>query len=95
MTAPEPVTLHHPVIAGVHVTVGAERADQWREQGWCDPDQAPAEDAVPAGAPDATWTIAQLRAHAEQHGVDVAAAKKKDEILAALAAAPTPVQPAE
>lgn len=35
MTTPETVTLHHPVIAGVHVTVTSKaKAEEWRKQGW-------------------------------------------------------------
>ncbi|MCG7284962.1 hypothetical protein MHY85_03115 [Cellulomonas sp. ACRRI] len=92
MTAPETVTLHHPVIAGVTTTVtGKAKAAEWRKQGWCDqPPSRPGAAATeqhdaPAGEPDASWTVAQLRAHAEQLDVDVSTAKTKDQILAALA----------
>lgn len=97
MTAPETVTLHHPVIAGVTTTVtGKTKAAEWRKQGWRDqpparPGDAATDQHAPAAEPDASWTVAQLRAHAEQHDVDVSAAKTKDQILAALAGPePTP-----
>lgn len=47
MTAPETVTLHHPVIAGVTTTVtGKTKADEWRKQGWKDERAKPAAEAT-------------------------------------------------
>lgn len=36
------------------------------------------------GEPDDTWTNSQLRAHAEQHNIDVSGATTKAELLAAI-----------
>lgn len=52
--------------------------------------------AAPAksSTPDDTWTVKDLKAHAEQHSIDLGPAKTKAEILAAIQAAP-PAAPAE
>ena len=47
---------------------------------------APAAEAVPEGAPDESWKVAQLKAHAAEHGIDLGDATKKDDILAAILA---------
>ena len=36
--------------------------------------------------PDESWTVAELRAHAEEHEIDLGAATKKADILAAIEA---------
>lgn len=41
---------------------------------------------VPDGAPTADWTVAQLKAYAKAHDVDLAGASRKDEIVAVLTA---------
>lgn len=40
-----------------------------------------------AGPPDDTWTIPQLTNHAKDHGIDLAGATRKPDILAAIDAA--------
>lgn len=47
-----------------------------------DPDAAP---ALPDGDPAESWTVAQLRAYAAEHGVDLTGASVKADILAKLA----------
>ncbi|MEN1976990.1 hypothetical protein [Cellulomonas olei] len=42
---------------------------------------------IPDGDPTNKWKVDQLTAYADMHGVDLDGAKKKDAILAALAAA--------
>lgn len=37
-----------------------------------------------AATPDATWKVADLRAHAAEQGIDLPDSAKKDDILAAL-----------
>lgn len=46
-----------------------------------------AEAEEPEGAPSSDWTAAQLKAYADAHGVDVASAKNKGEMVEAIAAA--------
>ncbi len=36
-------------------------------------------------APDKSWKVAELKAHAEEHDIDLGEATKKDDILAVLA----------
>lgn len=38
----------------------------------------------PPVTPDESWTVAQLRAHAETHGIDLAGATTKADILTAV-----------
>jgi hypothetical protein len=39
---------------------------------------------VPDGAPTSDWTVAQLKAWAKEHDVDLAGASRKDDIVAVL-----------
>ena len=51
-------------------------------------EDAPPTPAVEAeGAPDESWKVAQLKAHAAEQGIDLGDATKKDDILAAIVAA--------
>lgn len=43
--------------------------------------------AFPEGDPTDAWKVDQLKAYAAAHGIDLGAASKKDEIVAAIAAA--------
>lgn len=52
---------------------------------WGPVDGSPA--ARPEGAPDASWKVADLKAHAEENGIDLGDATKKDDIVAAITAA--------
>ena len=56
---------------------------------WVDADKATRSDT-----PDATWKVADLKAYAEDSGIELGEATKKDDILAALAA-DTTVNPTE
>jgi len=42
---------------------------------------------VPEGTPTESWKVPELRAYAAEHDIDLGDAKKKDEILAAIAGA--------
>lgn len=44
----------------------------------------------PEGAPDASWKVADLKAHADENGIDLGDATKKEDIVAAINAASTP-----
>lgn len=44
---------------------------------------------IPDGDPAEAWTVPQLRAWAGEHGVDLAGASKKPEVLARIADGPT------
>jgi hypothetical protein len=48
--------------------------------------------ARPEGAPSASWKVADLKAHAEENGIDLGEATKKEEIVAAITAAATPAE---
>lgn len=63
--------------------VGEEEAALLYERGLAEPATPPRSET-----PDATWTIKELQAHAEELGVDLGTARKKDDILAVLNAPP-------
>jgi hypothetical protein len=67
------VALQH-VTTGVRVSVSDETAArlgaEWR--------------APRADTPDGTWRVAELRAYAAEHGIDVPEGAKKADILAAI-----------
>lgn len=42
---------------------------------------------APDGAPNTSWTVVQLKAHADEHDIDLGEATKKADILAAIEAA--------
>ena len=78
------ITLTHPG-KGRQVTVPDDVADSYTSQGW-----------VAAGSPApaeqesvdiSTLKVDELKAYAEEHGIDLGYAKKKDEIRAVIAAA--------
>ena len=67
-----------------HVTSGAVvsvRDDKVLGSEWKSLDEAPRSET-----PDGSWTVAELKAHAEENGIDLGEAKKKAEIVAAIAA---------
>lgn len=45
--------------------------------------------ARPEGAPSTSWKVADLKAHAEENGIDLGDATKKEDIVAAITAATT------
>jgi len=71
---------------GVVVSVDDSKDDRFVE-GW---KPAGAPDPRPAGAPDSSWKVADLKAHAEDNGIDLGDATKKEDIVAAITAASTP-----
>lgn len=78
--------------AGAVVTVPDTEVDFYRGDGWYLPGEAntpAAGDSPPADSatPDSTWAIADLKTFSEEHGIELGRAKKKDDILAAIAAA--------
>ena len=54
------------------------------------PDYAPTQDKPRSESPDATWKVADLKAHAEEQGIDLGEATKKEDILTAITAASNP-----
>lgn len=54
--------------------------------GWepLDPPEESDATEIPDGPPTTSWKIPQLKAYADEHEIDLGAAKKKDEILAVL-----------
>jgi hypothetical protein len=44
-------------------------------------------------SPDSTWKVADLKAYASDNGIDLGDATKKEDIVAAIAAAANPVTP--
>lgn len=85
---PIKVTSPTGVDVPVPADVKAGRVLYWERRGftleWAD---EPDEVVVPAGDPVEAWTNAQLTAWAKANDVDLAGATKKDELLAAIAAA--------
>jgi len=67
----------HGVIVDVDDELAARIGGKWKPVG--------AADELPEGKPDASWTLPQLKAFASEHGIDLDGAKKKPEILAAIA----------
>ncbi len=56
------------------------------EQGLAVPFEDKQEKKVKSETPDDTWTVADLVNYAEEKKIDLGGAKKKDEVLAAIAA---------
>lgn len=78
------ITLKHPG-KGRTVTVPDNVAESYISQGWVVPGSpAPAE---PDSAPSNSWKVAELKAYAKEHGVDLGDATKKADILTAIDAA--------
>lgn len=72
---------------GAQVTVPDNVADSYVSRGWVRPGTpAPAEPANPLDI----MTVAELREHAEEHGIDLAGARIKDDIRAVIKAAAEP-----
>lgn len=71
---------------GVVVSVDDSKDDRFNS-GW---KPAGAPDPRPLGAPDSSWKVADLKAHAEENGIDLGDATKKEDIVAAITAASTP-----
>lgn len=71
---------------GVVVSVDDSKDDRFAS-GW---KLAGAPAPRPEGAPDASWKVADLKAHAEENDIDLGEATKKEDIVAAITAASTP-----
>ena len=76
---------HHVLVKGIHgrhyeIHEAIQRAF---------PDDYPLVESTPkrSETPDTTWTVAQLRAHAAEHDIALGDARRKGDILAALAPA--------
>lgn len=69
-------------ITGVIVNVDDKTADQlnkdWKPYGGSKPKSE---------TPDSSWKVADLKEHAEENGIDLGEATKKEDILAAITAA--------
>lgn len=92
----------HPTIAGLTREVPDADAASWLAAGWLGPVETfhdhelletshvtfdpPVEYAYPDGDPHTTWTVAELRAYATDHDIDLAGARGRLPILAAIRA---------
>lgn len=68
---------------GVVVSV-ADSKDERFSSGW----KRVGDPASPSDTPDKLWKVADLKSFADSHGIELDGATKKDEILAAINAAP-------
>lgn len=66
-------------LTGAVMTVPEATADRLGRE-WVDADKAPRSEK-----PDATWKVADLKAYAEENVIDLGDAKKKEDLLAAIA----------
>lgn len=79
------------ISAGVQFTDGVGETDDvaalayFRTAGY-EVVEAKAKVDIPDGEPSDSWTVAQLKAYAAEHDVDLGDAKNKPDILAVLAA---------
>jgi len=76
--------LNTGIVVSVDDSKDKRFGDGWKPAGT--PSPAPR----PDGAPDASWKVADLKAHAEDNGIDLGDATKKEDIVAAITAASTP-----
>lgn len=53
-------------------------------------DKAAADDKPRSESPDASWKVAELKAHAEENGIDLGEATKKEDILTVITSASNP-----
>ncbi|WP_280389307.1 Ish1 domain-containing protein [Nocardia wallacei] len=51
---------------------------------WAEEPEAATSTEAPAGDPSESWTVAELKAYADEHGIDLGEATKKADILAAI-----------
>lgn len=70
-------------LTGAVMTVPEATADRLGGE-WVDADAVER-----SAAPDATWKVADLKAFAEENGIDLGDAKKKEDLLTAIAAGTT------
>lgn len=69
-------------VTGVIVNVDHKTADQLNKA-W-----KPLDGSKPkSDTPDASWKVAELKAYADENGIDLGEATKKEDILAAITAA--------
>ncbi|MDO5502147.1 MAG: hypothetical protein Q4G67_03125 [Actinomycetia bacterium] len=71
----------HPTTDQVVVLRDGDEVPEWAEVG-----QHLLGDEAAGDAPSESWTVAQLRAYADEHDVDLGEATRKADILDALAA---------
>jgi len=74
-------------VSGVVVNVSDETAANLGAD-WSEAGAAPARQR--SESPDASWKVAELKAHAEENGIDLGEATKKEDILTAITAASNP-----
>lgn len=74
-------------IDGEAETTDLAAIDWCRRRGYEVVDDAPAAPAFPEGDPEEKWTNDQLKAYAASKDIELGEAKKKDELLAAIASA--------
>ena len=73
------------VVTGVTVNVSDETAANLGAD-W----SGPKAEKPRSESPDASWKVADLKAHAEENGIDLGEATKKEDILTAITAASNP-----
>ncbi|WP_223690105.1 DUF7302 family protein [Leifsonia poae] len=66
---------------GAVMSVSDEIAERLGPE-WVDADKA---ETPRSDTPDASWKVSELKAYADEHGIDLGKAKSKPEILAAVA----------
>lgn len=81
--------LKHPM--GRVVDVAADLAPGYIELGW---EAVEGEPAGEPGTPSKSWKVDALKVYAEEHGINLGEATKKDDILAAIEAAEAEGEPA-
>ncbi|GAB2646298.1 hypothetical protein GCM10027169_13100 [Gordonia jinhuaensis] len=86
-----PVKDFSGTVAGVDFVEGVgdtddENAIAYFERQGYEVSKAKAKVDIPDGEPSDSWTVAQLKAYAAEHDVDLGDAKNKPDILAVLAA---------
>lgn len=83
-------TLKHPG-KGRTVVVPDGTVGYYTEHGWEVVDGTPVPESTPQGpeseGPSKSWKVDQLKAYAEEHGIDLGGATKKDDLLSAIEAA--------
>ncbi len=67
--------------------VAEEQLKRLVERGHIAKVESASEVSLPEGDPADSWTVPQLKLYAEQNSIDIAGAKNKPEVLAAIAAA--------
>lgn len=76
-------------LTGAVMTVPEATASRLGRE-WVDADKAQRSET-----PDATWKVADLKAYADENGIDLGDAKKKEDLLAVIAGTTSDEDPSE